>query len=438
MKKVLWTLSLLIFLLFIEACKKTETTVTTPSQIIPPTNITPVVTGPIVYPVNTLDSFSAINKTTSWYTTTRAMTSLFDVNASKYWGFELISGGSLIPYNTTTTSSWNASKSYYWNDLGTYLYTDFTGDGKKDLWAYYWKNPWPTNATGLHLFSEYETSPNSYDLQIGLTQVRKCVVSDMDNDKKPDIMLFSSGYDGMPFPGDSLAIFYPKDIKYQFLGQDIGYYHGGATGDINNDGLIDIVAYSGGSAVIPIHPTSYINKGNRNFELNKQIFKNFSQGTDNYYTVELFDINKDGNLDLFLGSSKTLRVIPSANGIFDRSKAINLAVDSNLELMDIAYLDFDFDGKIDVLTMSNINYNGYGLRLYLNKENGFIESAKNYFDVTDEKGNGAWIKWIRLFDYDGDGDLDVVADGLFGDLNGSKGRKIYWKNESGKFKQVKL
>ena len=438
MKKVLWALGLFIFLLFIEACKKTETTVVTPTQVTPPTSITPAVTVPMVYPVNTLDSFSAINKTTSWYTTTRAMTSLFDVNASKYWGFELISGGSLIPYNTTTTSSWNASKSYYWNDLGTYLYTDFTGDGKKDLWAYYWKNPWPTNATGLHLFSEYETSPNSYDLQIGLTQVRKCVVSDMDNDKKPDIMLFSSGYDGMPFPGDSLAIFYPKDIKYQFLGQDIGYYHGGATGDINNDGLIDIIAYSGGSAVIPIHPTSYLNKGNRNFELNKQIFKNFSQGTDNYYTVELFDINKDGNLDFFLGSSKTLRVIPSANGIFDRSKAINLAVDSNLELMDIAYLDFDFDGKIDVLTMSNINYNGYGLRLYLNKENGFIESAKNYFDVTDEKGNGAWIKWIRLFDYDGDGDLDVVADGLFGDLNGSKGRRIYWKNELGKFKQVKL
>jgi hypothetical protein len=367
------------------------------------------------------------------------MTSLFDVNASKYWGFELISGGSLIPYNTTTTSSWNASKSYYWNDLGTYLYTDFTGDGKKDLWAYYWKNPWPTNATGLHLFSEYEISPSVYDLQVGLTQVRKCVVSDMDNDKKPDIMLFSSGYDGMPFPGDSLAIFYPKDIKYQFLSQDIGYYHGGATGDINNDGLIDIVAYSGGSAVIPIHPTSYLNKGNRNFELNKQVFKNFSQGSDNYYTVELFDINKDGNLDLFLGSSKTLRVIPSTNGIFDRAKAINFQVDSNLELMDIAFLDFDFDGKIDVLTMSNkAGYNGYGLRLYLNKENGFIESTKNYFDVTDETGNGAWIKWIRLFDYDGDGDLDVVADGLFGELNGSKGRRIYWKNESGKFKQVKL
>ena len=76
--------------------------------------------------------------------------------------------------------------------------------------------------------------------------------------------------------------------------------------------------------------------------MNKQIFKNFNQGGDNYYTVELFDINNDGNLDLFLGSSKTLRVIPGLNGLFDRSKAIDFPVDSNLELMDIAFLDFDF------------------------------------------------------------------------------------------------
>ena len=395
-----------------------------------------IVKVPVVYPLNTLDSFSVINKTTSWYTTTRAMTQLFDVFLSRYWGFEFLANGTLLPYNTYTTNTWNASKSYFWNDLGTYLYTDFTGDGKKDLWAYYWKGPWPTNALGLHLYSEYEKNPNIYDLQIGLTQVRKCVVSDMDNDNSPDIMLFSSGYDGMPFPGDSLAIFYPKNVKYQFLSKDIGYFHGGATGDINNDGLIDIIAYSGGSAAIPVHPTCYINKGGQTFELNNKVFKNFTQ-MDNYYTVELFDINNDGKLDLFLGSSKTLRVIPNINGDFDRSKAIDFPIDSNLEIMDIAFLDFDFDGKIDVLTMSNKNYNGYGLRLFLNKGTSFLESTKNYFDVTDGEGKNAWIKWIRLFDYDLDGDIDVVADGLFGELNGSKGKRIYWRNDVGKFHQTK-
>lgn len=245
MKQLQWVINSSIFIILLVACTKTESITTSQTPVNPTVNTNPVVTGPLIYPINTLDSFTSINKTTSWYNTTRAMTSLFDVFASKYWGFELLSTGALIPYNTGTTSTWSATKNYYWNDLGTYLYTDFTGDGRKDLWAYYWKNPWPTNATGLHLFSEYESSSNVYDLQVGLTQVRKCVVSDMDNDKKPDIMLFSSGYDGMPFPGDSLGIFYPKDLKYQYLAQDIGYYHGGATGDINNDGLIDIVAYWG-------------------------------------------------------------------------------------------------------------------------------------------------------------------------------------------------
>jgi hypothetical protein len=142
---------------------------------------------------------------------------------------------------------------------------------------------------------------------------------------------------------------------------------------------------------------------------------------------------------LFLGTSKTLRVISGLNGLFDRSKAISFPVDSNLELMDIAFLDFDFDGKIDVLTMSNKNgYSGYGLRLFLNKGTSFVESTSTYFDVADDVGKGAWIKWIRLFDYDGDGDLDVVGDGLFGDLHGDQGRRIYWRNDSGKFKQVKL
>lgn len=404
----------------------------------------PVVTNPtapttIVYPLNSLDSVSAINKTTSWYTTNKAIDELFDVFASKYWGFELVSNNNLVPYNTGTTSTWSSNKQYYWNDLGTYIYTDLTGDGKKDLWAYYWKNPWPTNATGLHLFSEYQLHPGIYDLQQGLTQVRKCVLTDFNNDKQSEVMLFSSGYDGPPFPGDSLGIYYVKENHYQYLSKDIGYYHGGATGDINNDGLIDIVAYSGGSQIVPIHPTSYINKGGGTFELSKQRFTNFNiNGMDNYYTVELFDIDGDGWLDLFLGGQEVLRMIPNKNGIFDRATAKVVQNETTLELMDVAFYDFDKDGRTDVLTMSNkASYNGYGLRLLLNKTTGFVDATKDYFDVFTAEGSGAWIKWIHLFDFDYDGDLDVVADGLFGTLNGNKGNKIFWRNDLGKFTQVK-
>jgi hypothetical protein len=432
--KVFLRIKLIVFLslLISISCKKTDSAGQNKDVIQGSTQ------KKIVYPLLVLDSVSNINKTTSWYNTNKSFTQLFDVFASYYWGFELKST-ELIPYNTTTTAGWNANKSYYWNDLGTYLYTDLTGDGKKDLWAYYWKNPWPTNAIGLHLFSEYEKNRLEADVKYGLTQVRKCVLSDFNNDNQKEIMLFSSGFDGPPFPGDSLAIFHVKEKRYQYLNKDIGYFHGGATGDINNDGFTDIVAYSGGSMVIPTHPACYLNKGSGNFLLSNSVFKNFkTDGSDNYYTVELFDIDGDGWLDLFLGGQEKLILIANKNGSFDRANAKLVQTEKLLELMDIAFLDFDMDGKQDILTMSNKSgYNGYGLRLFLNKGNQFVDVSSSYFDVLSEEGNRAWIKWIHLFDYDSDGDLDVVADGLFGALEGNKGRKIFWRNDEGKFKQVK-
>jgi len=402
-----------------------------------PQVVTPPEIAKNVYPLNTLDSLSSINKTTSWYNTNKSFDQLFDVQKSLYWGFEQTANG-LIPYNTSTTHTWSPNKSYYWNDLGGYLYTDLTGDGKKDLWAYYWKNPWPTNAPGLHLFSEYQVYPTAYDLQKGLVQVRKNVLADLNNDKKNEIVLFSSGYDAYPFPGDSIGIFHVDQKRYQYLTEDIGYFHGGATGDINNDGLVDIVAYSGGSAVIPVHPTAYINKGGGKFELSNHLFKGFNTSDDNYYTVELFDINKDGQLDLFLGGSSKLIIVIQKNKEFVRQEFIAIPLSKDLEVIDIAFLDFNWDGNIDVLTMSNKNgYQGYELNLFLNTGTGFVDETSRYFDSYTGLGKNSWIKWIHLFDYDKDGDIDVVGDGLFGDLLGNQGRRIWWKNNGGKFVQVR-
>jgi hypothetical protein len=432
MNKLKYLLLITIAFQIISSCKKTSE-----KEIVKdPVVLTPPETLKTVYPLNTLDSLSNINKTTSWYNTNKSFDQLFNVHRSLYWGFEVTANG-LIPYNTSTTSTWSANKSYYWNDLGSYLYTDLTGDGKKDLWAYYWKNPWPTNAPGLHLFSEYESYPGIYDLQPGLVQVRKNVLADLNNDKKNEIVLFSSGYDAMPFPGDVIGIFHVDQKKYQYLTNDIGYFHGGATGDINNDGLVDIVAYSGGSAVIPVHPTAYINKGNGVFELSNHLFKGFNTSDDNYYTVELFDINKDGLLDLFLGGSGKLNIIIQKNKEFVRQEYIAIPLAKDLEVIDIAFLDFNWDGNMDVLTMSNKNgYQGYELNLFQNTGSAFIDVTSKYFNSYAGQGKNSWIKWIHLFDYDKDGDIDVVGDGLFGDLMGTQGRKIWWKNNGGKFVQV--
>ena len=387
----------------------------------------------IVYPVSELNNYSSINKKTSWYRTNKSFDQLFDVAASRYRGFEKDNNGDINLFVRGTFDQNKVNCCYYWNDLGQYLYTDLDDDGTKDLWAYYLKAPWPTNATGLHLFvGNVETNEN-YDLQTGLTQVRKNVLSDFNNDGKSEVMLFSGGYDAPPFPGDSLAFFDVLSKKYKYLSEDIGYFHGGATGDINNDGFEDIVAYSGGSVVIPVHPVFYQNDGSGNFELKNDIFLNFTDA-DNYYTVELFDIDNDGYLDLFLGSTGVLLVIKNENGTFDRLKGINIQSDSNLEVMDIDFFDFDNDNIKEVLVMNNISgYQGHSLNLYKFSFQSNSQITSSYFDETKFEGNNSWIKWVHIFDYDKDGDLDIVGDGLFGDINGNK---IYWKNESGKFKRT--
>jgi hypothetical protein len=360
---------------------------------------------------NHFENLSSINKTTSWYRNTQSFDRIFPLMDS-------------LP-----SESW---KRVFGNqiDLGGYVYTDLNNDNKKDLFVYYHKSPWPTNQIGLNLFVEYQKNKSNLDIQPGLTQIRKLALADLNKDGSDEIVCFSSGYDKAPFTGDSIQIFYPKEKRYKYLSQDIGYFHGGATGDINNDGLVDILVYSGGSYVIRMHATCYLNKGNGEFELKNDIFKSIEVGKDNFYTMELFDINNDGWLDMLLGGVETFSIIYNNNGIFN--KRINIPIHSKREILDIGFFDLDSNGKMDLIINSNIsNYNGYTITSLLQFDDDvFVDKTTDYFNDFNNESNGTWIKWLRFFDYDNDGDVDIVGDGLYGNL---LNKKIWWRNNNNKF-----
>jgi len=169
--------------------------------------------------------------------------------------------------------------------------------------------------------------------------------------------------------------------------------------------------------------------------LKNEIFLNFNQSpghAEQFDTVELFDIDNDGQLDLFLGGGKRLIVIKNENGIFDYSKGINIQ-EKELTPHDIDFFDFDNDGLKDILVLNTDAYNGYSINLYKFTFTDFSEITENFITETTYSGTQeqhTWLKWLHIFDRDNDGDLDIVGDGLYGDIVDST---VFWRNDNGKF-----
>jgi hypothetical protein len=97
------------------------------------------------------------------------------------------------------------------------------------------------------------------------------------------------------------------------------------------------------------------------------------------------------------------------------------------------FYDFNKDKKIDILSINTYNYQGYSINLHVNNGKNYVDETDKYFDVKSHQSKYTWIKWLRMFDYDKDGDFDIVGDGTYGFL---ENKKIHWKNNDGKFTQT--
>jgi len=387
---------------------------------------------PIVYPTikkqnhGFFNNMSDLNKNTSWFKT--------NVNFNK---FERNQFNNFNCYRNTNgfdevIESCVGTEGYF-RETGGYIFSDFNSDGYLDLWHHFMKNPWPANANGNDVFfsSYYGNDKDIDSVYNSLTHIRKQVLTDFDNDGFNEMMLFSHGFDAEPFPGDSLGIFIPSRRKYIFLADQIKFFHSGATGDINNDGLVDIYSSHNGRS----SPVFYINQGNFNFNLIGNLIvnsPNFSNEPTWGWTDELFDINGDGKLDLLTGK---FLIHQNIENKFNWSDKISLPVDPEIGVLDFDFINLNNDDLIDIIVSSNKNsYQGSRIDILIqNQEGNFVNRTSDYFDSYEFDGNNMWWKWLYVIDFDDDGDLDLYADGLYGDLFNHGRDQLWWENNDGTF-----
>ena len=272
----------------------------------------------------------------------------------------------------------------------------------------------------------YKT-PDNFDFWMA----RNILASDFNGDGIDDVLFIQHGPDFRPFKGQPNIIMLSTPNGYKRIKLDEkGLHHGGATGDIDGDGDIDIVATVTNKKTISV----YYNDGNGNFKR-----KTVVNAGKRYNNVQLWDIDNDGNLDMLLdgGDPKTAVYWGDGKGNF-KSKTI---IDSfnNRNMQDAEFTDLDNDGNVDILMLSSLKgdnskwYSGYSIdRIEFNGRGYVVETIH---EQPEDPNDWVWHPYLSGCDLNNDGDTDIVIEifGQFGNEYTQNLDKVVFHNEINKF-----
>ncbi len=273
---------------------------------------------------------------------------------------------------------------------------------------------------------------------------RKFLIGDIDKNGLEDIVLIGTGIDTDPYTGDSTHIILMFDNNYQLLELDpeLGYFHTGAMGDLNNDGNLDILPFNN-QAFNNVNPDLvpvFLGNGNGTFE---KIYSNIPyHRIASMFHSELFDINGDGILDLIMGGheweadwySDALDTVFWRNGIylgkgngnFDLENRILMPkVDGWGIMTDFDVYDLNNDGVWEIIVTrtsgtgnepmvtNNKNYDGIKIQILEFKDNQISETSILNQPETWFSDPNMWIEWPQktlVFDVNRDGLLDLIPE----------------------------
>ncbi|MFP9097821.1 VCBS repeat-containing protein [Flavobacterium sp. RHBU_24] len=221
------------------------------------------------------------------------------------------------------------------------------------------------------------------------------------------------------------------------------YLGGGvATGDINNDGLVDVF-FTGNQ----VSNKLYLNKGNLKFE---DITKKAGVGGDSrWYTgVTMADVNGDGFLDIYcsvggkFGPKNNELYLNNGNGTFTE-KAKEYGIDDIGNSVQGTFFDYDKDGDLDLFvanyppTRFNSPTSDY-LQMMVNvkdHESGHLyrNDGNHFANVTEQAGVKAYGLSLSatVGDINNDGWPDLYVSNDFNSPD-----FMYLNNQDGTFREV--
>lgn len=280
-----------------------------------------------------------------------------------------------------------------------------------------------------------------------LNHARKVIAGDYNGDGVNDVFVCAHGYDASPFPGTTNAMLLSGGGKLKPVTdawvQTVGFHHGCASADIDEDGDLDLFVadQKGGSYFL-------INDGKGVFKLDRaRVPAAIGNPSLPLFTVEMFDLDGDGHVDLLVGGDETY--LPTyaywgdGSGTFsDQRRATIPAVAGWQNPLVFASNDIDGDGKRELTvarTPGGVNfYKGYLAQVLKLAGRTFTDVTSTTAVATNASAPTviystyaaapSWLEWIWWVDRDGDGKPDLVGS------DGSQVSGSYWaKNLGGSF-----